>query len=237
MIISRFFNCYVYGRLIIMGKAKKEKKRSHEWGRFMYQFFDRTPYMMWHDGVDANVVLELKDEELKEAEDLLIESAREDGMWPTRGLAVLKSKKSISMLKEKLSMNPSSIIKIRVAYALEKIEGTGEHVNLLIEELLSAPFWGDRIEAAMLLKEFPSETVRDALYKGMMDPDYLVRNHSGDSLLGIHGLEPEICEHQEIFKNLCADKKELKNAPELHAKAVELLKEKLKDKKLKKYLP
>ena len=192
---------------------------------------------MWHDGVCPEIVLELVGEELEEAEDLLIESAREDGMWPTRGLAVLKSKKAVPMLKEKLVSNPPEIIKIRVAYALEKIEETGEYIQILIDTLLDAPFWTEKIEAAMNLKEFPSEKVRDALYRGMMDPEYLVRNHCGDSLLGIHGLKPEICEHKEIFKNLCADEENSENPRELHAMAVELLKEKLKVNKLKKYPP
>lgn len=149
----------------------------------MYEFFDRDNYIMWHEGVNPEVVLELKGEELREAEDLLIDSVKKDGMWPTNGLVVLKSKKAVPVLKEKLRSNLSSVIRIRVAYALEKIDGTGEFIDILIEELLGTHFWGDKIETAMLLKEFPSEKVRDALYKSMVDSEYLVRKHSGDSLL------------------------------------------------------
>lgn len=216
-------------------KSTDPKEKNNAWNRFMYQFFDRTPYEMWHDGVDPYVVLDLKGEELIEAEDLLIQSMKEDGMWPTRGLAILRSKRAIPALKEKLASNPSEISKIRVAYALEKIEQNGEYIPILIESLLNAPFSGDKTEVAMNLSEFPTEEVRDALYKGMMDEDYLVRNHSGSSLLAIYGIEKEISEFKELFTHLCADKDNSQNPRESHAKALEMMKELLKSRQLEQY--
>ncbi len=216
-------------------KSKKKKKRSNQWDLFMEEYFNKSPYMMWHDGICTGILLGLPEEEKKEAENLLIESVKKDGMWPTQGLIELKSKKAIPVLKQRLKANPSTIIKIRVAFALEKIEETGEYVHFLIEELLNAPFWGDRIEAAMNLRHFPSKETVNALYKAMEDSEYLVRNHASESLLAIHGFVPDISSHSEIFELICADKERNIDPSAMHVKAIELLNKKLKNKKYKAY--
>ncbi len=212
-----------------------KKFDSQAWKRFVNEFFDRSDYMQWHDGIDASVLLALNAEELIEAEDMLIQSTKKDGMWPTVGLGLIKSKKAITVLRDKLD-SPSDIIRIRVADALEQIEGTGEFIPTLIDELLSAPSSYDRLEAAMLLRKYPTELVVEALYKGMTDIDYLVRDHSSESLLNIFGLPDDISVYKEIYKYICSEDDNEEPIPEDYATAISLLKDLFKDKRFTDYL-
>ncbi|NVM02467.1 MAG: HEAT repeat domain-containing protein [Candidatus Helarchaeota archaeon] len=215
-----------------MPKKVEKKKRSSEWHRFMYEFFERSAYEQWHDGVNPNVVLDLVGEEREEAENMLIESVQKGGMWPTDGLAALKSKKALPILKKKLNNAPPPT-NVRIAEAIEEIEGSGEYVSVIIDELLTGGSPYDRLEAAMVLRKFPTQEAIIALFKGVLDPDYLVRNHSSESLLAIHGFEPEISKHREIFKLICADEERSggQNLVELYEKAAEMLKKLFKNKK------
>ena len=79
-----------------------EKEHSSEWKEFIHHFFKRSDYEQWHDGPYDDIVLALNEDERKEAEDLLIESVKKNDQWPTVALALLKSKKAIPVLKEKL---------------------------------------------------------------------------------------------------------------------------------------
>ncbi|MFX0136340.1 MAG: HEAT repeat domain-containing protein [Candidatus Hodarchaeota archaeon] len=198
----------------------------------MHEFFERSAYEQWHDGVNPGVVLALKGEEHEEAENMLIESIKKGGMWPTKGLAMLKSKKALPTLKNTLKTAPAPA-NIRIAEAIEDIEGSGEYISVIIEELLTGGSPYDRLEAAMILRKFPTQEAIIALFKGVLDPDYLVRNHSSESLLAIHGFNPEISTHREIFKLICADKESSggQNLNELYEKAAEMLKKLFKKKK------
>ncbi|MFX1450956.1 MAG: HEAT repeat domain-containing protein [Promethearchaeota archaeon] len=214
-----------------MSKELKKKPRSSAWNRFIYEFFERSAYEQWHDGVNYDVVLYLEGEEREEAEDILIESVKKGDMWPTKGLAALKSKKALSVLKEKIKKSWGSE-RIRIAEAIETIEGSGQYIPVIIDELLRGPSPYTRLEAAMVLRKFPTPDVINALFEGIMDPDYLVRYHSSDSLLDIHGFEPEVSNFPDIFKLICSDLKstEGKNPAEIYEQAAEMLKELFKNK-------
>ena len=77
----------------------------------------------------------------------------------------------------------------------------------------------DRGEAAMVLGNYPTQEVIDALFKGIVNPDYHIRYHSANSLLKIHGFKPYISEYKKIFECISSSSNK-----ELNAKAVELLK-------------
>jgi len=211
-----------------------KKKVSYAWESFMENFFERLSYMQWHDGINPDVVLGLNEEEQRAAEDLLIESVERDDMWPTRGLAALKSKKAIPVLKKKVE-NSQGIIRLRNAFALEMIQQEGKYLPVIIEELKNNPSHYDRLEAAMNLRHFPSKQAVQALYEGMRDEEYLVRYHSSESLLKIYGLVPDIVQYDEIFSLIVTKTKEGKNTEEEYAKAIKLLKEKFKNKTFESY--
>jgi len=215
-------------------KEDLDRFNSNEWNWFVHEFFERSDYMQWHDGVDPSVVLKLNDEERELAEDLLIESMKENAQWPTRALAMMKSKKAIPTLKEKLK-NSWGIIRLRVAFALEKIEENGEYIKYILHELRENASPYDRLEAAMNLREFPTPEVIEALYAGMLDEDYLVRNHSSDSLLGIHGFPPDVYKQKKIFDLIRTEKEKGKTTSEDYKLAVKLMKEKVKNRKPKPY--
>ncbi len=220
------------------------KDRSRAWNRFYYEFFERSAYEQWHDGINPNVVLELKGEERAEAEDLLIKDVKKGGMWPTKALGLLKSKKALQVLKDELKKYAFHVLRIRLAEAIEEIEESGDYVSVIIDELLNDPSEYTRLEAAMVLRKFPRQDVIDALYKGVMDKDYLVRNHASESLLKIHSLNPSISEYKEIFQCICFDKNFEKNYQGkeplkyrgkdydiVHAEAVNMLKKLFETKK------
>ena len=155
-------------------------------------------------------------------------------MWPTRGLAALKSKKAIPVLKKKVE-NSQGIIRLRNAFALEKIQQEGKYLPVIIEELKNNPSHYERLEAAMNLRHFPSQQAVQALYEGVRDKEYLVRYHCSESLLKIYGLVPDIAQHDEVFSYIVRESKDGQNTEEEYAKAVKLLKEKFKNKTLKPY--
>jgi HEAT repeat protein len=212
-------------------------KKSPNWEKFMNEFFERSSYMQWHDGIDPSVLLELSKEELAEAEELLIESVKNGGMWPTVGLATIKSKKAIPVLKEKLKKS-KGVLKIRIANALEKIEGTGEYIPILIEELRKNPSHYDRLEAAMNLGDYPTKIVIEALYDALLDSDYLVRYHSANSLLKIHNMKPNnISKYERIFQNLIESEEQSqgRDLAEKYNLAAKQMKDLLKKKTKKRY--
>lgn len=106
-------------------------------------------------------------------------------------------------------------------------------MDVIINELLNNESPYDRLEAAMVLRKFPTPEAIDVLYKGIMDPDYLVRFHSADSLLVIHGFDSGISNYDEIFSLIISETDKPhpsgKKPEELHAEAVQKLKELFKN--------
>jgi HEAT repeat protein len=160
-------------------------------------------------------------------------------MWPTKGLAAMKSKKAIPVLKEMFNKSPL-ILQIRIADALETIEGKGEQIPFLIECLHGKGSVYDRLEVAITLRKYPTEQTIDALYKGILDEDYLIRYHCAESLLFIHDIKTGISSLPEIFHFICSewnsDSKEEdikeKDPKKMHKMALKKLKKLLKNKKI-----
>ena len=80
-------------------------------------------------------------------------------------------------------------------------------IRILLEYL--SPYV--QLNAARKLRDFPTTRVIAALYDAVCDIDYLVRNHASESLLFIHGLEPMISDHSEIFGLICTERDPEKN--------------------------
>jgi HEAT repeat protein len=158
---------------------------------------------------------------------MLIESMEKGSYWAPMGLREMKSEKAIPHMK-KLIETAYPRLGIEIAVALNVIEETTEYVPYLINILqnVSSPY--DRFAAAIALREFGTREAIDALFEAIKDPDYLVRNHASESLLAIHGLEPTISNHDEIFGLICTDSEDeesYKKAIIRFEKAIELLKQ------------
>lgn len=175
--------------------------KSYNWDRFYESFFG-DPYMAWHDGLDVDALHSLTSEEREEAERLLLDALKKsDDYRPIVGLGVLRSKKALPRLKEKLK-GLSGRALVDAASALRKIEGDDRFAEYTIRVLKHDYSEYDRLWAAMELRYFKTQEVVEALFEAVKDPSYLVRYHACDSLLFLHGFKPHVAEYPEIFDNI-----------------------------------
>ncbi len=198
----------------------------------MDNFFG-NPYMMWHDGINPKSAAYLKGEEREKGIDMLIESMHEGSYWAPMGLREMKATQAIPALKEWLPRSNDRQA-IEIAHALNALETTTEYTSIIIKVLRYAAFWSSRMSAAIMLREYNLPEVIDALFDAMLDPDYLVRNHSSESLLHIHGLPASISEYKEIFQEIIVDSDSRAQVSTIEAKkhyerSVTLLKEVIAD--------
>nr|MDO8079258.1 HEAT repeat domain-containing protein [Candidatus Freyarchaeota archaeon] len=175
-------------------------KESGNWERFYNSFFG-DPYWAWHDGLDFDALHQLSPEEKEKAEELFLERVNENDTRAAVGLGELRSKKAVPRLRELLDKARGREL-VDIAVALGEIEGDKSYAKYIIHVLKNDSWWYDRLWAARHLREFDSPEVVEALFEAVKDPDYLVRNHACESLLYLHGFEPEISSHKEIFKNI-----------------------------------
>ncbi|TFH08826.1 MAG: HEAT repeat domain-containing protein, partial [Candidatus Thorarchaeota archaeon] len=182
---------------------------SRQWDYFMATFFG-DPYMMWHDGIDPTAACILEGAERDQAEDMLINSMEEGSHYAAMGLRELRSEKAVPLMKQMI-VKVSADLLIEIAIALNVIENTTDYNPYLIQILLEYPSPYVRLNAARKLRDFPTPEAIAALYDAVSDVDYLVRNHASESLLAIHGLEPMISEHKEIFSLICTGSDPEKN--------------------------
>lgn len=199
---------------------------SRQWEYFLENFFG-DPYMMWHDGIDPTAVCRLEGAERDQAEDMLIESMKEGSYWAPMGLRELRSEKAIPVMKEMLAWANGNLL-IEIAIALNVIEKTTNYNPYIIRVLRNYPSPYVRLRAAMKLRDFSTPEVIEVLFDAVNDVDYLVRNHASESLLAIHGLQPIISEHKEIFQLIIVDSenrsdKITKEAAVAYKKAEEML--------------
>jgi HEAT repeat protein len=173
---------------------------SREWDYFLKNFFGDY-YTMWHDGIDPTSVCKLDSPEREEAEEMLIESMQKGSFWAPMGLRELRSKKAVPIMKKMLSSASDDLL-MEIAIALNVIEDTTEYYPYVLRVFQEAPSAYTRVKAAMKLRDFPTPEVIEALFDAVSDQDSLVRNNASNALLNIHGFEPMIHEHKEIFKLL-----------------------------------
>lgn len=159
------------------------------WDSFYESFFG-DPYMAWHDGLDIQSLLALEGAEREEAERLLLEGLATNDYRPARGLEALRSQKSVAPLKERLRTASRTDL-INTARALWEIEQYPPAVDVLIKELRTASFWGERVDAAIALKMVKTPASIEALWQALNDPEGLVRHHAVASLLELHGIHTE----------------------------------------------
>jgi hypothetical protein len=175
-----------------------------DWDYFMSNYYG-DPYMMWHDGIDEKSVVRLEGEERIQAEDMLIKSLEEGSHYGAIGLRELRSQRAVPHLLKMLRSSQGTLA-VETAVALSVIQDSFDYVPHIIGVLRSAAFWSNRISAARALRRFPKDEVVEALFESVAsDPDYLVRNHASETLLFLHGMEPSISSHEEIFGHMIVD--------------------------------
>jgi HEAT repeat protein len=203
---------------------------SSEWKYFIDNFF-ANQMIMWDRGIDPTVANDLKGDERNKGEDMLIESLRKGCHWAPMGLREMGSKKAIPVMKELIDSSHYQL-QLEIAYALNVLEKTTDYLPYLIEILKNAGSW-DRMTAARMLRNYNTPEVIEALYGSIEDSDHLVRNHSCESLLNIHGLAyslSENAEYKEIHEKILAyydveDDEKRQEACEQYKRAAEMLRE------------
>jgi hypothetical protein len=177
---------------------------SPEWKYFMENYYG-DPYMMWHDGIDEKSVIPLKGEERANAEDMLINSLKEGSHYGAIGLREMRSTKAVPILEKRLERSIGTLA-VEIAVALSMIKRTTKYIPHILAALKLSAFWSDRTRAARALRRFPTIEVVDALFESVTkDPDYLVRNHASETILFLHGLQPSISMHKEIFEHMIVE--------------------------------
>ena len=192
----------------------------------MENFFG-DPYMMWHDGIDVTAVNRLSEEEKKKAEDMLIQEMYKGNYFAVQGLRELRSKKAIPVMKQYLNEADPSV-QLEICITLVEQEGEMEYLDIIFALLLNCPSYYVRMTAAIELRKFNLPSVVEALFKAILDPDYLVRYHAVESLLDIHGFEPDITLHDDIMFEITFSEEDDVPREECllhHERAVQLLKE------------
>ncbi len=184
------------------------------------------PYMMWHDGIDETAVRVLKGEERQKAEELLIQSLKEGSHYGAIGLRELRSANALPILKEYLETSTGTL-RVEIAIALCLIEQTHEYLPHILDVLKHHPFWSVRYHAAIALRRFPTNEVVESLFTALAkDPDYLVRNHTSETILFLHRLKPSISERKDIFKLIIVEyEKDPDYAMEQYRRASDMLRE------------
>jgi len=155
-----------------------------------YESFFGDPYMAWHDGLDTEALARLRGKEREEAEQLLINALDSGDYRPAAGLSVLRSKAATAKLKEQLP-STSGDQRIQTARALWRTENYPPAVGAVIDVLQHYPFWGQRLNAAMALREIKTPASIAALWAATNDPEDLVRHHAAVSLLIMYGIQKE----------------------------------------------
>ncbi|MBD3407435.1 MAG: hypothetical protein GF411_15060 [Candidatus Lokiarchaeota archaeon] len=173
---------------------------STNWTIFIQTFFE-DPYMMWREGIDPTIAGKLLEEERKQAEKMLIDSMVEGDPFAVMGLREMHSEQAIPIMKDLLRKS-HPLVRIEIAIALNRMENTSKYTSHIIDVLQNGGHWSIRMTAARKIREFRSKMVVGALFNSMFDPEYLVRIHSAESLLYIHGLKPDIQNYPKIAEKI-----------------------------------
>lgn len=165
-----------------------------------------SDYMIWHDGLDTGAVSRLSGEARSRAIEMVARGL-ELGDWVAVRSAAAMGEKAFGERLRALLPAARGKLAISLARSLRELEGDLSGASAIIA-VLSHPWWGERIDAAMALREFGGHPdVIPALLRTVReDPEYLPRVHASDSLLQLGGIVPaETSKHSELFAHVVHD--------------------------------
>jgi len=180
------------------------------WASYRQEAFG-DPYLVWHDGPDFAVFQQNweRDPELAtrmlvagiaEGDALAAETVRELRLTPAQRSHFVATLLASSMLQH-------GGVRIAALRSLVELTGDPSHATGIAEELHIAAHWGDRLDAALALRDLAATPalVTDLATAVAGDPEYLVRYHAANTLLHWAGLPAEIESHDDLFALLTAD--------------------------------
>ncbi|NGY62510.1 type II toxin-antitoxin system VapC family toxin [Lentzea sp. NEAU-D13] len=166
------------------------------WSEFRREVFGE-PYLVWHDGADVGALVAEHEHRPERAERMLRAGVADHDHVAVESLGALarlgRAPSDAAALLRSALPSARGVFRVRTAQVLCQLTGTDEYVSEVAAVLEGCEHWGERIDAAIALPELPI-TPRSvaALHRGMLDPEYLVRYHSGNGLLGLAGQGSDI---------------------------------------------
>jgi len=179
---------------------------SVSWSRFRLDTFGE-PYLVWHNGPDYSTF-----DALWSADQGFVENALLDGLAlrdPLAAQAIARlpladpaRERFVALLAGHIGQQPVGF-HLRVAETLFRLTGDQSWSREVVRVLLGAGLWSDRFDAAIALASFaPTAQLIDALALCVQDPDYLVRYHAANTLLGYSGRDPDVTTSGDYFSRI-----------------------------------
>lgn len=180
--------------------------------RFRFSFFEDENSA--RDGLDTLALAQLEGEEIARAEDLLI------GFLPDSrgviGLGLLRSRRAEPQLTKLFEAERRAQLEAKVAddgfwptdglvylaKALWRIRPDPRWLEAMIDVLVSAGDWTQRMTAAVTLCDVCDPAAVQALIEALDDADSLVRYHAARGLQAIHGLPAESSDPEHMMYRL-----------------------------------
>jgi hypothetical protein len=184
-----------------------------------------TPYEVWHDGLDLDRAASAYAADAAEAESMLLEGiGLHDALAPKVIDVVLRHGHEVPALVTALrDAHDKGGWDFAIASAVALYRATADDAwdGWLLRALREGPSWTVRIDAAIALREFAASAARiERLAEAVTDPDYLVRYHSGTTLLRYAGDTSDIAD-LPVFKDILDEP--VPDAAERHGRAARLL--------------
>jgi hypothetical protein len=174
------------------------------WTEYRLESFGE-PYEVWHDGANFSELQRRWDADPILGERMLCDGIAEQDPLAAQSTAMVSiprraQERFIAVLANAVDTGGASF-RVRVAEALFRLTGDQRWSSAIVRVLREAGFfWGDRLEASIALAGFtPTQALIDALAVGVIDPDYLVRYHSANTLMKFGGRELDVAEEETLF--------------------------------------
>lgn len=165
--------------------------------------------MVWHDGPDFYAFQQRAIADPVTTETVLREGLASGDPLAAQSIAEADfddaiEQRMIPLLTEAIDRS-NTTFRVSVAQALVRLTGQQSWSSAIVDVLLGAGFWSDRLDAAIALGHLsPTIELIAALMRGAQDPEYLVRYHSANSLLRFAGRTDDISSLAEEFARLTA---------------------------------
>jgi hypothetical protein len=186
--------------------------RNRPWADVRTELFGE-PYMVWHDGPEFSGLRDAWREEPEALLEQLFAGMEEDDPLASQSLAELEPAPTGEMLQKVIAMLEAHLptshpaTRVQIGMALVRLTGDEKWARAVAQVLDGgASFWSDQIDAAMALRHIePTPELRIALLHGVVDPEYLVRYHSANTLRHWNGLDGSVESDEAMFGDLTKD--------------------------------
>ncbi|UQA56820.1 hypothetical protein [Polyangium aurulentum] len=159
-----------------------------EYRRFVESVTGTDPE--WRDSVDIDSLVELEGDELRAAEELMIERLAVDDWRVPSALAAVECRGAVMPMKRALP-DASGRMKVQIALALEELEAI-EKADPIVAEVLREGDPDSGLAALVAAEEMRSPDIRDALaWASVHHPSRVVRTNAGATLFHMAGLAPD----------------------------------------------